>query len=1287
MGGSNHGSAHNGAPKNHTWKKKHLKLVAGAVAVCAALSVSGMAFAAAGGGTAVSWDAMEKEQPPVPIEQTESADPKDDVLPATGASAPAKADGAEKPGDAAAEAGAKTTGDEPAGKTAEPEPAADPVEPEPAVTPAEPEPQPEEPAPSTEEQEPAVASVRLSVEPADRATVSCDGAVYRSGDSFQTEAPAAFALTVAAAEGFEVESVTVIRTAAPLEGAAAATAPGSGEARALEPDAAGAYVVEADGESATYQVSVTLRDARINTYENLKAALEQGGMVKLEGDVAAEGPLTVAADTTLDLAGHVLSLPEGSTAVGAADSLITVKAGAALTVTDSAAPARASQCRAEEVGVQASSAAKLATYDAATRELTYYVTTTKTNRSAGTTRETRHEEHLSLAGSGAIEASGIDALVAVEDGAALVVDGGLLTNAGGAHGVKAGNAEVTITGSAAIVGSGNASASGDAANGAGVYQAAGTLTVSGSAVIAGNEAASSGGGIYLAAGSATIAGDAIIAGNRASTGDPKDDSANSHEASYNGGGVYVSQTASLTVSDQVVISGNSARRDGGGIYVQPKEKNPIVPATRLVITGGTITNNRSVALKTGGFYISGGGGIFSMGDTVIDGAVITSNRAADSGGGLCMPGEDKYQMPTLAMTNTVVAANYTGASEGGGMFCMTAGKDKTAGRTSYVTTGTYITNNHTATEFDYGGGGLFVPSDGFLNVVYPVVTGNEAHGLGGGVAACSNSTVITQDAAIFDNKALGENHTSNPNEYGDRWAMLTEDKGPGPKGDNPGDRVWDMTDKSDIADEDAAYDAYYDYRVLKHVAWQNEDGTVEPLEADDFFSANRATVYGTMLGGHDATCPENCADSHRAEYDWTGWMSASPAEDVAQVTYRGYSSGNGGTIELPSGEKVDIKSALPRANGLGWYLWVQKKEFDDVQAEELARSLDGLGVNFTYTAGAQKNFSSQLTGFYAQGLQEQDGLICLDFKRYADGGYLQNADGTSANNGGLYTKADGSKLAPRELEAATRTDPLAFYRVYYIKKFPEGDGFAHANRIMALTAHPSSEAKVSARAAACVFVTGNTSNTNGGGIGCNGFMHIGRPDANVPDQPVDKDDPTHFGSFRIAKTVEGFPEGEDGVISAGRATAVFHVVGYRDEASFDGGGVHNVIYDAYHALEFDANETQELVLGRFPVGSFFTITEVSYSGANSAIAGGEGAVRTVTVTANDDTAEDAVLPVVNFVNAYREDGHHSTGVVNTYTKQDGAYTVTQKWSKTQVVVAAPEGEDPADDQQAPADES
>ena len=63
MGGSNQKPAQPSTPKNHTWGKKRVQLIVGGVAVCAALSLSGIAFAAAGAVIFIftDWDGLLKK--------------------------------------------------------------------------------------------------------------------------------------------------------------------------------------------------------------------------------------------------------------------------------------------------------------------------------------------------------------------------------------------------------------------------------------------------------------------------------------------------------------------------------------------------------------------------------------------------------------------------------------------------------------------------------------------------------------------------------------------------------------------------------------------------------------------------------------------------------------------------------------------------------------------------------------------------------------------------------------------------------------------------------------------------------------------------------------------------------------------------------------------------------------------------------------------------------------------------------------------------------------------------
>ena len=72
------------------------------------------------------------------------------------------------------------------------------------------------------------------------------------------------------------------------------------------------------------------------------------------------------------------------------------------------------------------------------------------------------------------------------------------------------------------------------------------------------------------------------------------------------------------------------------------------------------------------------------------------------GGGLDENNKYENALPLLKIENCRISSNYAGTSEGGGI-C--AGTD----RNSYIKQG-IISNNMTATYFDYGGGGLFMSS-------------------------------------------------------------------------------------------------------------------------------------------------------------------------------------------------------------------------------------------------------------------------------------------------------------------------------------------------------------------------------------------------------------------------------------------------------------------------------------------------------------------------------------------------------------------------------------------------
>lgn len=190
----------------------------------------------------------------------------------------------------------------------------------------------------------------------------------------------------------------------------------------------------------------------------------------------------------------------------------------------------------------------------------------------------------------------------------------------------------------------------------------------------------------------------------------------------------ISTGPTITNGTGTVFSGQENKRVGGGVFVKRPDAsvaaNNYNRSASFWMKGGTIRNNTAQA--GGGIYVDAACG-FTM-----DGGTVDSNTAEDS--------------------------------EGGGIF-VTSAYDYNFGSYAKINAGN-ITNNKTETTFAWGGGGVFVNSGGALNISYASITDNTAKGLGGGVSGCPHAsiavTTVTNGAAIFENKAQGEQFPTNP---------------------------------------------------------------------------------------------------------------------------------------------------------------------------------------------------------------------------------------------------------------------------------------------------------------------------------------------------------------------------------------------------------------------------------------------------------------------------------------------------------------------------------------------
>jgi CSLREA domain-containing protein len=180
-----------------------------------------------------------------------------------------------------------------------------------------------------------------------------------------------------------------------------------------------------------------------------------------------------------------------------------------------------------------------------------------------------------------------------------------------------------------------------------------------------------------------FAGDATISGVTIQNGDNV----------AQGGGIKLSGGgggARLTLDD-VIVSGNTASSEGGGIYNDGT----------LTVTNSTLSGNNTAPQ---------GGGLFNVQDAYLTGVTISGN-SADFGGGI----NNANQGITLSLTNVTISGN-TATSQGGGIF---------TAKSADLTNATVAFNSASV------GGGIYVSGgqgDAVLkNTILANNTGNNAN--------------------------------------------------------------------------------------------------------------------------------------------------------------------------------------------------------------------------------------------------------------------------------------------------------------------------------------------------------------------------------------------------------------------------------------------------------------------------------------------------------------------------------------------------------------------------------
>ncbi len=202
-----------------------------------------------------------------------------------------------------------------------------------------------------------------------------------------------------------------------------------------------------------------------------------------------------------------------------------------------------------------------------------------------------------------------------------------------------------------------------------------------------------------------------------------------------GGAILTNAVAGLTLTN-AVVTGNSAF-GGGGIaaYGPVNLNNSIVSGNYAFESGGGIEGrsnkasiNVAASTVSGNYAAYGyGGGIYSRGNVIVTGSMVSGNFAGAHGGGIAASNH-------VQLTGSTIADN-TSANAGGGVY---------SGDSVQALTST-VSGNSAAGN----GGGIAAYQD--IALYQTTVSGNRSHASGGGAAA---NVVDSDDSTVSGNSAF-----------------------------------------------------------------------------------------------------------------------------------------------------------------------------------------------------------------------------------------------------------------------------------------------------------------------------------------------------------------------------------------------------------------------------------------------------------------------------------------------------------------------------------------------------
>ncbi len=226
----------------------------------------------------------------------------------------------------------------------------------------------------------------------------------------------------------------------------------------------------------------------------------------------------------------------------------------------------------------------------------------------------------------------------------------------------------------------------------------------------------------------------------------------------------------------------------------------------------------------------------------------------------------------------------------------------------------------------------------------------------------------------------------------------------------------------------------------------------------------------------------------------------------------------------------------------------------------------------------------------------------------------------------------------------------------------------HTKKVIALTANPSQAdiTKAYEAAQANLFITGNHSNVNGGGIAINGEGVVGHN----PKTP----EPT-LGSLTITKTID--TSKEEFNPETGAITVVFDIQRFASKRAYDEGDEPLDTFE--RTLTFDESDLgqdgklicKSIIFDNLKTDMFFVITErtgegnfefgsVGSNGINADTSSGPRAEVSIRVNADQALQDGKHFVKVSFTNTFKDKHVYAKSKVNRYTKdENGEYT----WSE------------------------